>query len=80
MGMRDVLRTLRPGDDRALAAELQRKDAERRRKAEAKQAADIKAMAERDRKRTDQERRESAERARRSKWDLARKGSGARLF
>lgn len=76
MGLRDFARTLRPGNDHALAAEIRQK--EERRKEEQRKL--IKAMAERDKKRTAEERRASAERARRGKAELARKGSGARLF
>lgn len=40
MGARDFLRSLRPGDDVALAAQLRQRDAERKKKEAAKREAD----------------------------------------
>jgi hypothetical protein len=66
MGVRGFVRSLKPGNDRALAAQLRQEREEKARKAREKREA----RDERDRK----------ERARRHKETLARKGSGARLF
>ncbi|MDI9836246.1 hypothetical protein [Streptomyces sp. KAU_LT] len=56
--MGDFWRSLKPGNDHALAADLHKKE-------EAKRKAAIKAMSDRDNKRTAAERQASAERARR---------------
>jgi hypothetical protein len=60
--IRDFVRTLGPGDDRALAAQLRQKEQAREQQRKAQEEADRKA------------------RARRHKQELARKGSGAKLF
>ncbi|MEV6738651.1 hypothetical protein AB0N14_17650 [Streptomyces sp. NPDC051104] len=67
MGARDFLRSLRPGDDRALAQELrQKKQAAGRRRAD-EQTAAVQAISDRDRRRTPAEVAASKERGRRSK-------------
>lgn len=71
MGIRDAARNLGrslvPGDDRALAAKLRQEKEAAARKAETERAARIKAMSERDKRRTAAEVAESNERGRRSK-------------
>ncbi|AIV35576.1 hypothetical protein [Streptomyces sp. CCM_MD2014] len=66
MGLRDFARSLVPGNDGALAVELQHRAEEKERARKAKQEREREA--------------ERARRARASKQRLARKGSGARLF
>ncbi|MEU0950468.1 hypothetical protein ABZ379_48795 [Streptomyces canus] len=60
MGLRDFARSLKPGDDRALAAELRGRERTGR-------AAAVKAMSDRDGQRSPEEVAESKERGRRSK-------------
>ncbi|WP_327594649.1 hypothetical protein [Streptomyces chartreusis] len=67
MGLRDIGRTLRPGNDRALAAQLRQEEKDRRKRQEAERAATIQAMSERDKQRTPQEVADSNARGRRSK-------------
>jgi hypothetical protein len=67
MGARDFLRSLRPGDDRALAAELRQNEQAAERRREAGQAADVRAISDRDKRRTPAEVAASKERGRRSK-------------
>jgi len=67
MGLKDFARSLRPGDDRALAARLQQEQQAREQQQRAQQAADIKAIADRDKQRTPQEVADSKARGRRSK-------------
>ncbi|MGX1301393.1 hypothetical protein RKD35_002881 [Streptomyces albogriseolus] len=64
---RDFARSLRPGNDRALAAQIQREQQEAQRRQQAEQAATIRAMSERDKKRTPQEVADSKARGRASK-------------
>lgn len=80
MGFRDFAQSLRPGNDRELAAKLQREETERRRRKEDERRKLIRAMSDADAKRTPEQKRASAERARNGKRELGRKGSGARLF
>jgi septal ring factor EnvC (AmiA/AmiB activator) len=67
MGFRDIARSLRPGDDRALAVQLQREQEARARQKRAQQRADAKLIAERDAQRTVEEMKASRARGRRSK-------------
>ncbi|MER7835310.1 hypothetical protein ABTY98_05205 [Streptomyces sp. NPDC096040] len=60
MGLRDFARSLKPGDDRALAVELRDRE-------QTERAAAIKAMSDRDARRTPEEVAASRERGRRSK-------------
>lgn len=60
MGARDFVRSLRPGNDRALADELRKQKA-------ADRAETVKLISDRDKRRTPQEVRESKDRARRHK-------------
>ncbi|MFC8332775.1 hypothetical protein [Streptomyces olivaceus] len=67
MGLRDFARSLRPGDDHALAAEMRRNDQRRTGSRERDQAADVRAISDRDKRRTPQEVADSKARGRRSK-------------
>ncbi|MEV0016641.1 hypothetical protein [Streptomyces tendae] len=67
MGFRDIARSLRPGDDRALADQMQREQAARERQRRAQQRADARLIAERDAQRTPQEVADSKARGRRAK-------------
>ncbi|MET9819598.1 hypothetical protein [Streptomyces sp. NPDC006355] len=66
MGLRDFARSLVPGNDRALAVELQHRTEQRDRERKAKQERQREA--------------ERVRNARAHKQRLAQKGSGARLF
>lgn len=65
--MPKFLRSLRPGDDRKLAAQLRAERAAAERKAEAERARAIRAMSDRDKRRSAAEVAASKERGRRSK-------------
>ncbi|WP_411092265.1 hypothetical protein [Streptomyces sp. 049-1] len=67
MGLKDFGRSLRPGNDRALADQLQQKEQDRQRQQQEEQAAAIRAMSDRDKQRTPQEVAESRARGRASK-------------
>ncbi|MCX4458521.1 hypothetical protein OOK58_42165 [Streptomyces sp. NBC_01728] len=67
MGARDLLRSMRPGDDRALAAELRQKEQAAERRREAGQTEAARAISDRDKRRTPAEVAASKERGRRSK-------------
>ncbi|MGW3971159.1 hypothetical protein ACWEFD_17905 [Streptomyces ardesiacus] len=67
MGFRDIARSLRPGDDRALADQMRREQAASERKRRAQQRADARLISERDAQRTPQEVADSKARGRRSK-------------
>jgi hypothetical protein len=67
MGLRDFGRSLRPGNDHALAADMRQKEQQRTRRRERDQAADVRAISDRDKRRTPQEVADSKARGRRSK-------------
>jgi hypothetical protein len=67
MGIKDFARSLRPGNDHAYAAELRRKQEQAEKQRAAEQAAAIKAISDRDKRRTPQEIADSKARGRRSK-------------
>ncbi|MFD5570408.1 hypothetical protein [Streptomyces cadmiisoli] len=79
MGIKDFARSLRPGNDHALAAQLQREQQDREKRQAAEQAAAVRAISDAEKRRTDEDRRASAERARRGKQELARKGHRSKL-
>ncbi|MFJ4469528.1 hypothetical protein ACIP2X_18825 [Streptomyces sp. NPDC089424] len=76
---KDFARSLRPGNDHELAAQLRREQEARERRKAAEHAAAVKAIAEAEERRTAEDRQASAERARRGKQELARKGHNSRL-
>ncbi|MGA5202755.1 hypothetical protein [Streptomyces variegatus] len=67
MGVRDFARSLKPGNDRQLAAQLRSEQQAAQQQAAAERAATIRAMSDRDKNRTPAEVADSKERGRRHK-------------
>ncbi|WP_328427859.1 hypothetical protein [Streptomyces sp. NBC_00443] len=67
MGARDFIRSLKPGNDHALAAQLRGKQQATERRAASDRADAVRAISDRDKNRTPAEVAESRARGRRSK-------------
>jgi hypothetical protein len=67
MGFKDFARSLRPGNDHQLAAQMRAKQGAAERRAQAEQADAVKAISDRDKNRTPAEVADSRARGRRSK-------------
>lgn len=67
MGARDFVRSLKPGNDRQLAAQIRQQQRTAEQQAETERAATVRAISDRDKNRTPAEVAASRERGRRSK-------------